>query len=135
MRGLPDQLVGLLTPETDRPSVSGSPAWNSERTQALAARACASCHSNQPTLPWYTNIAPLSWLVQSQVDGGRSALNFSEWDRPQVSGASRAASSTQAGTMPPGWMTTLDPSLTLSDAERAELVRGLLATLNGVPSS
>jgi ABC-2 type transport system permease protein len=131
----PDQLVGLLTPETDRPSISGTPAWNNERTQVLAARACASCHSNQPALPWYTNIAPLSWLVQYQVDGGRSVLNFSEWDRPQVSGAARAASSTQAGTMPPGWMTALDPSLKLSDAERAELVRGLLATLNGVPSS
>jgi ABC-2 type transport system permease protein len=131
----PDQLVGLLTPETDRPSVTGSPAWDTDRTRALATRACASCHSNQPTLPWYTNIAPVSWLVQSQVDGGRSALNFSEWDRPQVSGAARAASSTQAAAMPPGWMTSLDPSLKLSDAERAELVRGLLATLNGVPAS
>ena len=47
----------------------------------------------------------------------------------------RAASSTQAATMAPGWMTGLDPSLKLSDAERAELVRGLLATLNGVPAS
>jgi mono/diheme cytochrome c family protein len=131
----PDQLVGLLSPETDRPSVSGTPAWNSERTQALATRACASCHSNQPTLPWYTNVAPLSWLVQYQVDAGRSAMNLSEWDRPQVSGASRAASSTQAGTMPPGWMTTIDSRLKLSDAERAELVRGLLTTLNGAPSS
>jgi hypothetical protein len=37
--------------------------------------------------------------------------------------------------MPPGWMTTIDPRLKLSDAERAELVRGLLTTLNGAPSS
>jgi ABC-2 type transport system permease protein len=131
----PDDLVGLLTPETDRPSITGAPVWNSERTQALATRACASCHSNQPSLPWYTNVAPLSWAVQYQVDAGRAALNFSEWDRPQAVGAARAATTTQAGTMPPGWMTAVVPSLNLSDAERAELVRGLLATLNGVPPS
>jgi hypothetical protein len=34
--------------------------------------------------------------------------------------------------MPPPWAATVDPSLQLTDAERAELVQGLLATFNGI---
>jgi ABC-2 type transport system permease protein len=128
----PDQLVGLLDPETDQPSITGTPNWDSDRTQQLATRACAACHSNQPNLPWYTNLAPVSWAFQRQVDVGRAAFNMSEWDRPQASAAARAAASVQQGAMPPGWAATLDPGLKLSDTERADLVRGLLATFNGV---
>ena len=128
----PEQFVGLETPETDSPQVTGTPTWDSERTQQLATRACASCHSNQPNLPWYTNIAPLSWVMQQQVDRGRAVLNLSEWDVPQQDGAAKAAASVQAGNMPPAWSSGLTGQQQLSDSERAELVRGLLATLNGV---
>jgi hypothetical protein len=127
-----EQFVGLETPESDLIQVTGTPTWDSERTQQLATRACASCHSNQPNLPWYTNIAPISWLAQSQVDRGRAVLNLSEWDLPQVAGASQAATSVQRGTMPPDWANGLTGQQRLSDAERAELVRGLLATFNGI---
>jgi len=128
----PDQPVGLETPETDQPSITGTPPWNAERTQVLATRACGACHSNQPNLPWYTNVAPMSWLAQYEVDAGHSALNFSEFDRPQASGAAQAAASVQRGTMPPAWAASVEPRLRLTDAERAELVQGLMATLNGV---
>jgi mono/diheme cytochrome c family protein len=128
----PEQFVGLETPESDQVQITGTPVWDSDRTQQLATRACAACHSNTPNLPWYTNVAPLSWLAQSQVDRGRAALNFSEWDRPQPLGVAQAATSVQNGTMPPAWATSVLGQQKLSDSERAELVRGLLATLNGV---
>jgi mono/diheme cytochrome c family protein len=124
----PDQLVGLENPETDRPSITGAPTWNNARTQALVSRACGGCHSNQPNMPWFTNLAPLSWAIQYQVDAGRAFLNFSEWDRPQGAVAMRAASDVERGSMPPGWAAVLDPKLQLTDGERAEVVRGLLAT-------
>ena len=41
--------------------------------------ACYDCHSNQPTFPWYTNIAPLSWWIKHHIDEGSHHLNFSEW--------------------------------------------------------
>ena len=44
-------------------------------------RACLDCHSNQTRWPWYSNVAPVSWLVQADVDEGRRVLNFSEWTR------------------------------------------------------
>ena len=46
---------------------------------AILDRACGQCHSNATTWPWYTHIAPLSWLMASGVKAGRKAVNFSEW--------------------------------------------------------
>src|SRR3954468_23474828 len=47
---------------------------------AVLRMACYDCHSNQTHWPWYTEIAPISWLAQRDVDNGRRRLNFSEWD-------------------------------------------------------
>jgi hypothetical protein len=40
---------------------------------------CYDCHSNQPTYPWYTNIAPVSWWIKHHINEGSHHLNFSEW--------------------------------------------------------
>lgn len=53
-------------------------APNAEVTQLLKT-ACYDCHSNQPTFPWYTNIAPVSWWIKHHIDEGSHHLNFSEW--------------------------------------------------------
>ena len=41
---------------------------------------CRNCHSNQTTWPWYSHVAPFSWLVAHDVHSGRKHLNFSEWN-------------------------------------------------------
>lgn len=46
---------------------------------AVLDRSCGDCHSNGTTWRWYTQIAPLSWLMASSVRQGRKAVNFSEW--------------------------------------------------------
>src|SRR5437016_99794 len=46
----------------------------------LLRRACYDCHSNQTRWPWYSHVAPASWLVSSHVMEGRRRLNFSEWE-------------------------------------------------------
>ena len=46
---------------------------------ATLARSCNDCHSNRTVWPWYSHIAPVSWLIVSDVNRGRKALNFSEW--------------------------------------------------------
>ena len=43
-------------------------------------RSCYDCHSNETVWPWYSNIAPVSWLVASDVKDARAHLNFSEWE-------------------------------------------------------
>lgn len=46
---------------------------------ALLNRSCNDCHSNATVWPWYSNVAPVSWLVVSDVNRGRQALNWSDW--------------------------------------------------------
>jgi len=46
---------------------------------AVLDRACRDCHSNRTAWPWYTQVAPVSWLMASAVSKGRKAVNFSEW--------------------------------------------------------
>ena len=46
---------------------------------AVLDRSCRDCHSNATVWPWYTQIAPASWLMAHGVTKGRKAVNFSEW--------------------------------------------------------
>jgi ABC-2 type transport system permease protein len=126
----PDSLVGNQDEAApDAPYVTGTPAWDSESTREMTTRACGACHSNQPAWSWYTNLAPLAWAVQRNVDTGRAALNLSEWDLPQPR-AALAAASVQDRRMPPAWAAAFEARFQLTEVERAELVRGLTATFN-----
>ncbi|HET8530461.1 MAG TPA: heme-binding domain-containing protein [Methylomirabilota bacterium] len=104
------------------------PAWDTEATRALAVRACYDCHSNETVWPWYSHVAPMSWLLQRDVDEGRRKLNFSEWDRPQKE-ARESAKAVRKGEMPPWYYTPLHPDARLTAAESQALVRGLETTL------
>ncbi len=109
------------------PPVVMEPAWNSPQTRELTARACYDCHSNETIWPWYSSVAPLSWLVQYDVDDGRAKLNYSEWNRPQEE-ARESAEQVQEGEMPPWYYLTLHAEARLTDAEKAALISGLQAT-------
>ncbi len=47
---------------------------------SLLKTSCYDCHSYQTTLPWYGNVAPISWEVRSHIKDGRDWLNFEEWE-------------------------------------------------------
>ena len=110
------------------PPIRVEPAWDSEGTRALVVRACFDCHSNQTVWPWYSNIAPISWLIQRDVDEGRRALNFSEWGRPQKE-AHESAKTVRKGEMPPWLYAVPGSSARLSPAEKDALIAGLAATV------
>jgi mono/diheme cytochrome c family protein len=114
------------------PPVTAEPAWNAPATRVLFSRACGDCHSNATTWPWYSNVAPVSWLVQNDVDGGRAALNVSEWDRPQEE-AGDVAEKIREGEMPPSYYTWMHSSAKLSTAEQAALIAGWEATMRTSP--
>ena len=44
-------------------------------------RSCMDCHSNRTVWPWYSFVAPMSWLVERDVHEGRTHMNLSEWDQ------------------------------------------------------
>ncbi len=49
--------------------------------KAILKRSCYDCHSNETVWPWYSYVAPMSWLVAHDVEEGREEMNFSRWDR------------------------------------------------------
>jgi len=51
----------------------------SEEIATLIKAACYDCHSHQAKYPWYSNVAPISWMVEHHIEEGREHLNFSEW--------------------------------------------------------
>lgn len=124
-------LVAQLVPygrDHSNPPVVAEPTWDSSTTRALAVRACFDCHSNETRWPWYSHVAPLSWLVQNHVDEGRRDLNFSEWHRGNFE-ADEAAETVRDREMPPPSYLVLHPEARLTDAEREQLARGLDASL------
>lgn len=121
------QLVPYGHQHTNPPVVQ-TPVWNSPQTQAMVERACYDCHSNETVWPWYSNIAPVSWLIQHDVEEGRSVLNFSEWNRPQY-GLEEVGEVVYNQEMPPSYYTILHPNAALTAAERSTFIQGLAATI------
>ncbi len=108
------------------PPVVAEPAWSSPQVRAIAVRACFDCHSNQTTWPWYSNIAPVSWLVQRDVDSGRRRLNFSEWGTGR-NRAGRIGEAVLGGRerMPPSYYVLMHPAANLTAADRQMLAQGI----------
>ena len=114
------------------PPVTAEPVWNTPETRALAVRACFDCHGNETAWPWYTDLAPVSWVATNHVDVGRRVLDFSEWNRAQ--GELREIAETiREGEMPPRYYTILHSAARLSDAEKQQLIDGLDATIAADP--
>jgi Haem-binding domain len=118
------------------PAVVREPVWYSPQTRDLAVRACFDCHSNQVRYPWYSNIAPVSWLVASDVSGARGTLNFSDYLGPgsgRRDPVAEIARVMQRGSMPPNSYIWLHPSAKLTPAEQAALEAGLQKSLATTP--
>jgi hypothetical protein len=123
------QLVPFGRDHTNPPVVQ-EPNWDSPRTRELAVRACFDCHSNETVWPWYSNIAPISWLVYRDVLEGREQLNFSDWGNQQGEGyePGEAGEVIYSGQMPPAYYLLTHVDARLTDAEKQELVQGLQNT-------
>jgi hypothetical protein len=69
------------TPGVSRTSASGPHAAEVINPQVgkILERSCRDCHSNRTAWPWYSRIAPVSWVISKHVKEGREILDFSEW--------------------------------------------------------
>ena len=102
------------------PPVTKAVVWPNAQAEALVATSCNDCHSNLTKRWWATKVAPASWLAQSDVDGGRNILNFSEWDKPQAA-LDNVTRAVESGSMPPLQYTLVHRNATLSAGERRQL--------------
>ena len=108
----------------DNPAVVSEPAWDSSSTRQLVKRACFNCHSNETIWPWYSAFAPISWLIERDVKGGRSHLNFSDWNRSQGQ-AEKIEERVRTGAMPPWFYLPMHPEAKLTPDEKNALIDGL----------
>ena len=92
-----------------------------ENIKQILERSCNDCHSNLTKWPWYSNVAPASWLVAYDVNEGRSQLNFSEWGTynitDQIDYLDQINKMVKKGNMPLGKYLLLHPEAKLTDAE------------------
>jgi hypothetical protein len=127
------QLIPYGRSSHSNPPATSAFTWTDPAAEALAKGSCYDCHSNETKWWWATDIAPFSWLVQHDVDGGRAHLNFSEFDGlPPADQFQRVV---DGGEMPPLQYTLIHPGAKLSDAEKQTLIAGYAAGLAASGSS
>ncbi len=107
------------------PPVESEVAWDSPRTRELFFRACADCHSHETSWPWYSAVAPVSWLVANHVRTGRLDMNISLPDEVDVT---EAVKQIRSGRMPPADYRLMHPEARLTEDEKTELISGLKKT-------
>jgi hypothetical protein len=149
-RRLKQAAVGLVVlfaaAQLIRPSRANPPTDESHTLQAhvgtttglvaVLDRSCGDCHSNKTVWPWYTQVAPLSWLMAYAVNEGRKAVNFSEWtaytiDQQQTLLAQSCRDVSQ-GTMP-GAYTMVRPETRLSPQDIEVICAALSQTQANLP--
>jgi hypothetical protein len=77
----------------------------SPEVKTVLRRACYDCHSHETVWPWYSQIAPISWIIARDVQEGRAEVNFSTWNRystqQQVKKLKESWEEVAEGEMPP----------------------------------
>lgn len=113
------------------PPIQSEPKWNAPATKQLFARAYNDCHSHETKWPWYSHVAPISWLTQRDVIEGREYFNVSLWGTQKKNKGDEAAEELEKGKMPPWFYLPTHPEARLSPTERTALTKGLLSTFGG----
>lgn len=92
----------------------------------LLKTSCYSCHSNETEYPWYSYVAPSSWLIARDVRVGRDELNFSKWQeydqRKMIGKLDDIATEVGEGNMPMPIYTLMHASAKLSDEQRKLII-------------
>lgn len=121
-------LLQLTNPARTNPPVVRDISTNTVVPADVAASlhaACYDCHSYETKWPWYSHIAPASWLVVSDVNEGRHNMNFSEWPADPVHIAKkldRINEELDSREMPPKKYTLLHPEARLTEEQRKAIM-------------
>ncbi len=94
---------------------------------AIFARACNDCHSSLTRWPWYSNVAPISWMLADHVKDGRRELSFSTWgdydERRKGRKLQEICTQVREGEMPPWSYVLLHADAKLVDDDRQVVCR------------
>ena len=121
--------IQFVGPKPTNPPIDRSVALSTGAVPApvlnVLQRACYNCHSSETRWPWYSHVAPASWLVVSDVNRGRGQLNFSRWDGYNVYDRAdkldKACEVISSGQMPPFQYRIIHGEARLSEQEIATI--------------
>ena len=71
-----DQTNPESDPSSDFMAIENPP----EQVKVLLKNTCYDCHSVETRYPWYANISPVSWFLNSHITEAREKMNFSKWN-------------------------------------------------------
>ncbi len=79
---IPFLLIQFITVEKENPPVDNTIALAAPpKVMSILKNSCYDCHSNETEWPFYSYVAPVSWIVFRDVKFGREDMNFSEWNK------------------------------------------------------
>jgi len=97
----------------------------SPQVRQILRRSCYDCHSYETRWPWYSRVAPISFLIHHDVAEARGHVNFSTWNRYDAEKRKDklhdVREELEDGEMPLWYYVPLHPEAALSDADRARL--------------
>ena len=130
------QFINFRLPET-------APAGNKDvavaenmpaEVRMILQNACYDCHSMETTYPWYSYVAPVRWLIESDIHEGRHHVNFSNWsdytDKAKVKKLDDIHEEVEKGDMPPSNFKLMHAGARLSDADRQKIISWADSTVN-----
>ena len=93
--------------------------------QSILKTSCYDCHSNETVYPWYSYVAPVSFLVVRDINEGREHLNFSEWNSlsklDMAEALDELSEEVEEGEMPMAIYLPMHPEASLSDQDKEKL--------------
>ena len=96
-----------------------------QEVAGVLSRSCNDCHSNNTVWPWYSNVAPASWLITKDVQEGREEMNFSAWGKyqgeKQQELLGEICKQVSSGEMPGAAYALMHPKAKLTDSERSSI--------------
>ena len=99
----------------------------SPELKTVLRRACYDCHSNETIWPWYSRVAPVSWLIVRDVTKGRAELNFSAWSQYNTRRRARKLKEMreqiEKGKMPQWYYVAVHPDARLSPSDRELILK------------
>ena len=91
----------------------------------ILAKACNDCHSNNTNYPWYANIQPVYWWLNSHIVNGKKHLNFDEYTnknlRYQFHKMEETIDMVKEGAMPLNSYTWIHTDAKLTATEKSKL--------------
>jgi hypothetical protein len=115
-------IIQIIPVTRDNPPVTADFEGPSE-VKDIFEKSCYDCHSNETVWPWYSRVAPISWLVAGDVSEGRENLNFSEWGtysaKKQIKLAENIGEEIKEGEMPLMIYLILHSSAKLDERQKA----------------